>query len=143
MSKQLTKSERAMYAEFNWQFKFCWACGIPEWKVYNDGYPTYSQRHHIIRPGRVTIRENITRLCFLCHDLEQGKCVRRFGVVLPNLSLAHILWLKQIFDTEHYDPERLAQLYGKALPEPERVPDWFSKQFLKWNVCSHEDWRAE
>jgi len=143
MPKSLTKDQKAMYAEFNSWFTFCWSCGVNDSIKWVGGYPATLQRHHIVKPGRETVRENIAMLCLRCHDLAHGAQIRSDGGVLPKLSLANVLWLKQIFDPKSYDRETLTRLYGKALPDDCPVAEWFCDSFFRWQTCSHEDWRAE
>ena len=114
----------------------CWACHvIPDtrpWSEYTTGldHPRHLEIHHIYgASGRKHWRENLSRLCRLCHDLAEGHQIRWFGKPLPRLSLSNVLWLKRENDEEHFKPERLRELaLSFYVPEPEELPEWFLRE---------------
>lgn len=78
--------------------------------------------HHIIggRGGRSNEPCNLLRLCSSCHDLAEKRSVRGLdGKLLPVLTESNCLWLKKTFNPNEYDPERLQELKGCRLDDPE------------------------
>lgn len=105
---------------------FCFACGVD---AHSAPWPGAAV-HHIIRPGRSDEEANLIVLCAECHSLTHGANVRRKGKLLPHLSLGIQLNLKKLRDPRHWDPARLAQLWGRHLPELEAVPLLFLRAFV-------------
>lgn len=131
MAKKPTKSERAMYAEFMEAFPWCWTCGITSNGVGMrgaigigaapcPGYPRHLENSHILRgPARRHDRRALTRQCKLCHDLSGGATVRVNREPLPVITLENLLWAKERFDPEFYDPDYLSSIgVKKHVPDP-------------------------
>jgi hypothetical protein len=97
----------------------CQACGRTRREANYDVMPLTC--HHIVKFGRSDEATNLLCLCQSCHDLAENRQIRVKGLVLLPLSLGNCLWLKRDRDKGEYDPVRLAQLYGRALPELEEV----------------------
>jgi len=120
------------YAEFALQFSEggCWYCGwIPGQFDTNFFHVKLDIAHVIGGNGRrKKDRRALVYLCsFPCHQLNHGATIRYHGEPLPKITLANMLWLKQRYDPEYYDPEWIASLWhGRALPEPEEPvrPRW-------------------
>jgi hypothetical protein len=87
----------------------CACCGRTDWL----------ESHHILNGayGRVDDRRNLLRLCGAeCHPRAEGERRRGpDGQVLPKLTLADCLALKQASDPEFYDREFLQRLMGKRI----------------------------
>ena len=106
------------------QLPYCMACGRTSGKW--SGEWLVMTTHHIIKPGRADEPCNLIRLCwFPCHELAEGKLVRREGRLFPPLTLAHVLWLKKRANHSEWDPERLRELLHENLPEPEEPVEFF------------------
>lgn len=100
------KKRREMWSK---EQTFCVSCG----------FTLDLETHHIVKQGRSEEPCNWLRLCRVCHQLAENYVVHRDGMRLPNLSLAHCLWLKRKWNPEEYDFDRLQELRGRFLPEPE------------------------
>ena len=139
--KRLTTDERDIYAELSRDFPMCLACGIP-WRVAKQepGYPRWDERHHIIKPGRVTVRENLIMLCKRDHDLVEGASIRVDGKLLTRLRLSHILYLK--FHLDELDRKTLCKIAGRTvLPDIALPPAWIRHEFYRWQGCEYNRWR--
>lgn len=95
--------------------RWCYACGAG----------LALQTHHLVKPGRSDEATNLARLCLWCHGSAEGQVIVRFGERQPKLTFAHCLWLKRAHDPREYDPERLAVLFGQALPELEEPAEYY------------------
>lgn len=115
--------DRAMYAQFVNDNRYCWACILQPLPGDLD-YPTRKlENAHIVGgPGRKADRRSLTRLCKCHHDLQEGHSIRHEGDLLPRLTRANMLWLKKRFDPVYYDVEFLNQCAIGTMPEPE-APD--------------------
>lgn len=138
MGRKLTDEEREMFDAFVMENTFCWACGIDpanrkdvERERQAVDYPRWLERHHIVKCCRVHARWNIFSACKLCHDLAEMHTIRHELNPLPYLKLEHVLWLKSIFDPEHYDAEAMQKYALRRLPEPTPPPAWFMEQLQK------------
>ena len=60
---------------------------------------------------------NWARYCGACHSAIHGERPVVNGVALEKIGLAKVLRHKRDFDPENFDPERLRQLRGQALPD--------------------------
>jgi len=114
------------YAIWNRAHPFCQACGIPANAALRDvrGLST----HHLIKKARSDEPANLVRLCQRCHDLAELLQVADF----PLLTLAILLTVKRIRDPGEYDPDRLAALLHKSLPDPQPIPEVFLTEFRSW-----------
>lgn len=83
-------------------------------------------RHHIIGgAGRSDEVCNLICLClWRCHPLAEGERIVDGGVVYEPLSLGQVLTLKSMTAPDDFDPWRLAELYGQALPDFQALPGW-------------------
>lgn len=97
----------------------CQICGRTEAELRRARvWPSGLQTHHIIKPGRSDEPCNLLRVCSRHHDLIEGYRVRGCRAI----TLGNVLWAKQRWDPEEYDPERLMALWGRAsLPELEKL----------------------
>lgn len=116
------------------QHPFCAACGAGE-------YGTHSlTNHHLIggRGGRSDEACNLLRLGWHpCHQLAEGMTIHgegepcvgfpniRKNTMLPKITLGIALSLKLRCDPEEMELERLQELRGSRLPEPEEIPRHF------------------
>src|SRR6516165_4818784 len=104
----------------------CMACGHD-----SKQWGRWLETHHIIGGwSRSDESTNLLRLCHRCHQLAEGLQVREGGVVLPVITLGMQLWLKRLRDPSEWNPDRLRELHGSALPELEPVPQLFIDE---WN----------
>jgi hypothetical protein len=115
------KTRRAWAASF----PYCMACGASE-------YWPGLQTHHLIKFKRSDECCNFLRLCTVCHQAAEG-------IGKAPLTLAHCLWIKKERDPENWNPERLAQLYGKPLPDLCEPPLCFQKLFTQ---NQKEEWEG-
>lgn len=107
----------------------CQCCGIGETAARRRDGGVPISTHHIVKFKRSDEACNLLRLCNRCHQLAEG--IRQVeGDLLPKLTLGVCLTIKMMRDAEAYDPERLAQLRGCALPDPEPIPDFLQAEFL-------------
>lgn len=124
----LTANERLMYEDFMSEFRFCWACGDRDRSQFG------LQNAHIVgASGRRADRRCIARLCQRCHTLNHGATIKVDGARLPNLPLLCLLWLKQEFDPDYYDPVFLQSLriQSAEVLVPEEPNKWFALQWSK------------
>ncbi len=111
---------------------FCAACGRTE------GLST----HHIIKQGRAHEACNLLRLCLHpCHDLAEVldvpdafptfgvRVIASAGRLLPKITIGVALSMKLRCDPAEVDMDRLQQLRGSRLPDPEPIPAYFVRQF--------------
>jgi hypothetical protein len=112
----------------------CAACGIPGLNALSDRWPPGLQTHHIIKPGRSDEPCNLLRLCERCHRLAEGERVPRGRALYwPTLPLAVCLALKLAADPEEWNPERLAVLAHRTLPELAPIPAAFLEERQHWH----------
>lgn len=114
------------------EHEVCACCDWTPWqrkRLSFDDCKFALQVHHIIKQGRSDDECNLLRLCNRCHDLAEYMHIRQeSGVLFPKLTLGMCLWLKKESDPEHWNPERLEQLYHKRLPDLEPVPEVFIRE---------------
>lgn len=119
-----------LYGRYVEDFPYCQACGLP---LYAAVKQTVSlTRHHIIKFRRSDERCNLLVLCSRDHDLAELRSVRRGGLLLPKLTLGVCLSLKLLRTPDEYDAERLAELFGQALPDLEPVPQFLVDEWRRW-----------
>ncbi len=101
----------------------CQACGFP----FNPpAWGRWREVHHIIgNVGRSDEPTNWLALCARCHKLAEGQQVRVDGELLPVLTLGMCLTIKAHADSEEWDGNRLATLYGSNLPRFDDLPEFF------------------
>ncbi len=120
---------------------WCYACGAGEYGVH------VLTTHEIVggRGGRSQEPCNWLRLgMHPCHDLATGHDIRSFiekinnghlltvpGGLLPKLTLAIQLTLKQLRDPEEWTEMRLTVLHGRRLPAAEPIPEFFRQLFKR------------
>ncbi len=144
---RLTTEQREMYADFVAEFWFCWACGFePSRHIWpRDWHFSRLDNAHIVGgQGRRPDRRDIVRLCHGCHLLSHGETVRIEGKLLPHLTRANLVWLKSIYDPEHYDRDYMDGLtnFGR-IEDPEPLPGWFSAEFQRLGPVELRQARAE
>ena len=131
MARKLSDSERAMFEAFMAEHSSCWACGWEPGRVRpisrdNWAAPFKLENHHIVGgSGRKHLRDNLARLCSLCHRLHHGDRIRVDGSLLPQLTLANVLWLKARRDWTNFDVGVLDGLAIGVMPEEEKPDPWF------------------
>ncbi len=122
--KTNARRNEAEYAKWGKANEKCHCCGIGAVaaKILRMGLTT----HHIVKKFRSSEPCVLLRLCWsVCHMAAEGSGVVVGGVRVPNLTQGHCLWLKREQCPQEWDPERLAQILGHALPEIERPPEFF------------------
>ena len=93
--------------------RFCWVCG----RAF-DGFAHAMNVHHIIgASGRSDEPCNFFLAAQACHMAIHGERPVVNGKALEKVSLAEVLRLKKKHDPDNFDPERLRQLRGQALPD--------------------------
>lgn len=105
----------------------CACCWIGHQQAEFERWPGI-QVHHIIKRSRHRCDEpfNLLRLCERCHRLAEGERVRQdSGELFPILTLGLTMWLKLTEDQAEWNPERLGQIYHRALPGLLPVPRVF------------------
>lgn len=128
---EIVKDKRA-YTKWNKAHGFCMVCGIPAAFAEKLRWPGL-ETHHIIKSGRSDDAANLLRTCKRDHDLCEGHSIRgENGELLPNLTMGMILTIKQLRDPEAWNPERLHELRGQALPDLEPCPAVFLLEFDEW-----------
>ncbi len=129
---RLTTAQSEMYGNFSLVFDFCWACGF-QWGQYRDWhYPRLENAHIVGGQGRRHDRRAIVRLCMGCHLLAHGDTVMdEYGDLFPQLSRANLVWLKSIYDPDHYDHDYLDGLAIGRIEDPEPLPGWFDLEFQR------------
>lgn len=120
------------YAMWALRHRYCHACGIPYYSTQGRRWPISLTTHHIIKCHRSDEPCNLLRLCGYCHELAENRIVTHEGEILPYLGLAICLTVKKFTDPDSWNPERLAELYHRPLPDLEDIPDWFCGQWLLW-----------
>lgn len=92
---------------------FCWACGKPF-----DSFAHAMNVDHIIGgSGRKNEECNLAILGACCHSSKHGLRVVVDGKLVPRVTLADVLRAKRKYDKANWNPERLKQLRGQALPD--------------------------
>ena len=129
------KAVNDVHAVRAWRLKadWCAACG----RTFNEFHsPTV---HHILggRCGRSDEPCNLLALCWEpCHMLAEGYDIpfidydRMQSRLMPKITLAIAIALKQRADPDEVDLDRLAELNGKPLPDAVEVPEFFNALFL-------------
>lgn len=142
MAKRATTEQRRMYAEFVEDFPFCWVCG------WSEGFREHgrSELHcaHIVGgSGRRHDRRDLWRACEVCHCVSHGETRKlATGEILPAISLSNVVWLKKIFDCDHFDLEYLKCLRIKRAEPivPEPLVEMYRRLFKKNVGVEHSLW---
>ncbi len=101
MPKRLTKTEQAARDDHFREHPNCWMCLFLGRKQEDR-----TTLHHLAGRGRYhECRENYVALCSFHHDALQSR----------NDAELVCLVLKRAFDPEHYSPETICRLRGRAL----------------------------
>jgi len=78
---------------------------------------------------------NLLGLCHRCHKSAEGeRVVDDSGERMPVLTFAMCLSLKREADPEEWNPDLLAECYGRPLPELEPVPDYYHQRRRRYGV---------
>ncbi len=88
------------------------------------------QTHHLVKRSRRRCDEpwNLLRLCQRCHDLAELHTYRERGIVVPKLPFEICLWVKRDQDYSSWSPLRLGEIYGRQLPRPTPLPEYFVRE---------------
>lgn len=100
--------------------------------------------HHIIKNGRSDENCNYLLVCETCHRVIEGHRVwnEYLRAYYPSLKLANVLWCKAERAPGEHNPVRLQELHPQALPEMERLPDWYfrlSSTYDRFSVFRKHD----
>lgn len=130
MAKRLSDQERVMFDLFVQENPCCWSCGwrMGKQKVAPDyAAPVKLENHHVVGgSGRKHLRENLARLCSICHRIFHGDRIRLDnGELIPEINLSHVLYMKRLHDPEWYDVEVLNNLAIGVMPDPEKPDTYF------------------
>lgn len=108
---------RQTLGEYAARVTWCEACGFP------NGYYDRAHLHHIVKRGRSDERCNLLALCFGCHEKVH------VGI---ELTLGVILSIKKLRDPAGWNPDRLAELRLKPLPDLLPIPPALLAEWEKW-----------
>jgi len=114
-------------------YPFCWWCGRWSWDA-PDGWhaPFTTERAHIVNSPRAELRAVCVLLCSRCHRAQHGENLGSMGIAAP--TLGQMLWMKRLFDPEHWDPAVLvAHSHHCKLPELTQPPAGVVKEFRSRN----------
>lgn len=133
-----SKSSRRAYRVAH---PYCLACGVPEERA---PWPCLAV-HHLVKPGRSDEPTNLMVLCHFCHLLCHGHTLdgglygfrwvigsEQPRVRMPSLTLGMQFNLKRLRDPSSWRPDRLAQLWGRHLPDLEALPEVFVSLYESW-----------
>lgn len=114
------------YRDYLKNHECCMACGRtreqrPEWF---NGEFEFHKAHICNKPPRKDVRV-VLCLCSACHFVSHG--IKYPGCKLPPLTVANFLWLKRE-SGEFYDPAFIRSCSVQELPEPELLPQAYSKE---------------
>lgn len=84
---------------------------------------------------RVDDRRAVILACPRCHDLhvtdsEKFPFKTIGGQKYPTVSEKHFLWIKRDVDPEYYSPDYLRQIWIGVLPEPEKPPEFWNREYF-------------
>jgi hypothetical protein len=122
--------DREAYDDYLRRHPYCQFCGVPAGRA---PWPGLS-RHHVVKFRRSDERCNLLVGCQRDHDLAELRAVRVGGVLLPKLTLGVCLSVKRERDPANWDPARLAELFGRALPDPEPIPEFLRREWRRWRT---------
>jgi hypothetical protein len=124
--------DAAFYREWAKGHDCCMVCGRPGSVAAHD--IARLTNHHIVKFRRSDEACNLLRVCDRDHRLCEMHTVRDpvTGAELPKLILPVVLTVKRLRDPGAWDPERLAKLFGRALPDPEPIPEIFLAEWRQW-----------
>lgn len=114
-----------------WAFlrPWCQCCGVPSRQAAWPGIQT----HHIIQGvGRSDEATNLLNLCAACHDVFHGARVKVGNVYLPRITRGMLLRVKRLVDPDDFNAARLAELYGRPLPDEEELPACYRVEYCRW-----------
>jgi hypothetical protein len=119
-------------AEFHRRNWWCALCGA-------ESFGLHTLTAHHISDGGARSDEPCNLLMLgwePCHRLDKeamhGYFTIRGGPIdMPILTLGQQLYLKRRANPKDFDPERLAVLIGKPMPEPESPPAWAEALFRR------------
>lgn len=105
-------AEYHAFRDYAQQAGFCWACGRSS--QYRDKPASYGafwmiQRAHIVSNPRLEDRRVVCLLCPLCHAAYDDKGD-------DSITLANMLYLKQLFDPKFFDIDLLQKCSIRRLP---------------------------
>jgi hypothetical protein len=127
----------AFYLKWALEHRRCMACGVPYYHAAKQNHGVGLTRHHVVKFRRSDEPCNLLTLCGRDHDLAEGRQVRVPGgdgsEIYPALTLGVCLTLKTVRDPENWDPGRLAELFGRALPGREPIPEFLQREWLRWS----------
>ncbi len=130
MARRGVCKDENFYFEWRLRHKYCQVCGVNRSQaLFRDCAPLSC--HHVVKPGRSHEATNLLMLCNTCHTLAELQAVRRGGILLPKLPLAVCLTVKRLREPHEFDPARLAELFGRNLPDPEPIPAVFEADFRR------------
>lgn len=114
----MTTKEDYRNFKHNTLYRFCWCCGReeqerPEWWHAPFGL----DRAHIVSSPRNEDVRVINLLCSWCHGVRHG--TRYAAEARPPISVANMLFMKEVHDPANYSPEFLRRFSIKNLPLPE------------------------
>lgn len=132
-SKCKPVKDKVFYDEYALERPWCEACGVSASRApyhHHCGGVGLS-RHHLVKFRRSDEATNLLVLCNRDHQLAEGILLRdpSTGLLLPKLTLGMCLSIKKARSPELLDLDRLAELYGQALPDFEPIPEFIEREW--------------
>lgn len=117
---------------YSWKLghPFCLLCGIVATQAKAERWPGLELAHIIGGAGRSDEPCNLLILCARDHWLFHYTG-RWNGQAFERITLAHLLWAKRQRDPGNWNPERLKELRGKALPDVEEPPAFVMEEWKR------------
>lgn len=88
--------------------------------------------HHLVHRSIRRCDEPFNKLtvCFRCHASHHDRVAG-----WPELSLGNMLWAKRDTEPRGWKPKKLRELYCKALPRLEPLPEEYLAERRKYRPC--------
>ena len=114
----------------NTLWPWCWICGRdgqqkPEWWH----APWILHRAHIASTPRNEDPRVIVIACPWCHGIRHG--TRFAAEKRPPITLANMLWAKEVHDAANYCPEFMQHFAVKRLPTPEAPHELYLAEYKR------------
>lgn len=117
-------------------FPWCWLCGRDRTYFHKpvDWYGTWMlERSHIVSSPRVEDARVIVIMCSRCHGIKHGSrfVLRDQPAEMPEITVAHLLWLKLHFDPANYDRSFLQRYSVSRLPRAMEPPEVYRSEYVR------------
>lgn len=105
----------------------CQVCFAPHWHVERTQVAGLALHHLVGRKRRCDERYALLIVCPRDHD-----CFHSRVAGWPALTLGMLLGCKRETDRGHWRPKKLRELYCRALPGLEPLPEAFMRERARW-----------